>query len=185
MPDFQRVGLWDGERSHQSQGCPTSITGSRTALYLSDYQADTISSEFNNTEQDTNKQEFQPSKEATWRNHLARHAASGKSIAAFCRDEAISQANFHVWRTKLANCTNERAAAPTSASTFIDLGVVSTAIVSAAAEHSPAPTPIHAPPATSRIDIRIDLGGGVVLTTARRRCSSPRARWASSCTAFR
>ncbi|WP_332879767.1 IS66 family insertion sequence element accessory protein TnpA [Massilia sp. S19_KUP03_FR1] len=61
------------------------------------------------------KQEFQISKGATWRNRLARHAGSGKSIAAYCRDEAISQANCHVWRTKLANGTNERAAAPTSA----------------------------------------------------------------------
>jgi hypothetical protein len=115
-----------------------------------------------------NKQELQTSKEAGWRNHLARHAASGKSIAAFCRNEAISKANFHVWRTKLANSTNERAAAPTSASTFIDLGAVSSTIDSAAAEHSPAPTPIHAPPAGSGLEIRIDLGGGVVLTIARR-----------------
>lgn len=95
----------------------------------------------------------------------ARHAASGKSIAAFCRDEAIAQANFHMWRTKLANGTNERAAAPTSASTFIDLGAVSSAIVSAAPEHS---TPIQAPLTMPGIDIRIDLGGGVVLTIARR-----------------
>ena len=119
-----------------------------------------------------NKQEFQTSKEASWRNHLARHAASGKSIAAFCRDEAISQANFHVWRTKLANATNEDAAVPTPtptpASTFIDLGAVSSAIVRRASEPSPAPEPIHAPPAMPGLDIRIDLGGGVVLTIARR-----------------
>ena len=115
-----------------------------------------------------NKQEFHTSKESTWRNHLARHAASGKSIAAFCRDEAISQSNFHVWRTKLANGTNERAAVPAPISTFIDLGAVSSAIVSAAAEHSLAPAPIHAPLTMPGIDIRIDLGGGVVLTIARR-----------------
>lgn len=45
-----------------------------------------------------NKQEFQTSKEATWRNHLARHAASEKSIAGFCRDKAVTQANFYIWR---------------------------------------------------------------------------------------
>jgi hypothetical protein len=112
-----------------------------------------------------NKQEFQTSKETTWRNHLARHAASSKSISAIWRDEAISQANFHVWRTKLASDTNECAAAPTPAATFIDLGAVSGAIVSAAPERS---TPIQAPPAMPGIDIRIDLGGGVVLTIARR-----------------
>ncbi|MES2151293.1 MAG: hypothetical protein V4508_16075 [Pseudomonadota bacterium] len=101
-----------------------------------------------------NKQELQTSKEASWRNHLARHAASGKSIAAFCRDEAISQANFHVWRTKLANATNEGAAAPTPASTFIDLGAVSSAIVRRVPEPSPAPEPIRARPAKHpRFDI--------------------------------
>jgi hypothetical protein len=58
-------------------------------LYPTDLQADTLSSEFNNTERDMNKQEFLTSKASTWRNHLARHAASGKSIAAFFWDEAI------------------------------------------------------------------------------------------------
>jgi hypothetical protein len=77
------------------------VTGSRAALYLSDLHAGTIPSEFNNTERDMDKLESQTSKEAAWRNHLARHAASGKSIAAFCRDEAISGGNFHAWRTKL------------------------------------------------------------------------------------
>ena len=110
------------------------------------------------------KLESQTSKEATWRNRLARHAASGKSIAAFCRDEAISQANFHVWRAKLTNGEDEHAAPPTPQSTFIDLGVVNGAIAGAAPEHSPAQAPLAMP----GIDIRIDLGGGVVLTIARR-----------------
>ena len=38
------------------------------------------------------KLESGSAKEATWRNHLERHAASGMSIAAFCRAEAISAA---------------------------------------------------------------------------------------------
>jgi sigma54-dependent transcription regulator len=133
-------------------------------LYLSVRHAGTISSEFNNTERDMDKLEFQTSKEATWRNHLARHAASGKSIAAFCRDEAISQANFHVWRTKLANGANEHAARPAPQATFIDLGAVNSAVGSRATERAPAPAPLAIP----SIDIRIDLGGGVVLTIARR-----------------
>ncbi|MYM92427.1 IS66 family insertion sequence element accessory protein TnpA [Duganella vulcania] len=117
-----------------------------------------------------NKQEFQTSKEASWRNHLARHAASGKSIAAFCRDETISQANFHVWRTKLANATNEGAPVPTPtptptpASTCIDLGAISSAIVRRVPEPSPAPEPIHAPPAMPGLAIRIDLSDSDVLT---------------------
>jgi len=34
--------------------------------------------------------ESQTSKEAAWRSRLQRHAQSGKSIAAFCREEAVS-----------------------------------------------------------------------------------------------
>ena len=72
-------------------------------MYLSDLHAGTIRSEFNKMERDMDKLESQISQEAAWHNHLARHAASGKRIAAFCRDEAISEGNFHAWRTKLRN----------------------------------------------------------------------------------
>jgi hypothetical protein len=82
-----------------------------------------MSSGFNNREQDMEKLESQTSKEATWRNHLARHAASGESIAAFCRDEAISAGNFYAWRSKQRAGTAELSAAPRGA-TFIDLGAV-------------------------------------------------------------
>jgi hypothetical protein len=36
------------------------------------------------------KLESQSLKEAAWRSRLLRHAQSGKSIAAFCRDESVS-----------------------------------------------------------------------------------------------
>ena len=107
--------------------------------------------------------ESQMSKEATWRDHLARHAASGKSIAAFCRDEAISAGNFYAWRSKLRDGVAERSLAPPGA-TFIDLGAVSSAIPNESPGHALTPAPL----AMSGIDIRIDLGGGVVLTIARR-----------------
>jgi transposase-like protein len=110
------------------------------------------------------KLESQISKEVTWRDRLTRHAASGKSIAAFCRDEAISAASFHVWRTKLENDGNEQAARPAPHSAFIDIGAVKSAVGSRATEHSTPPAPL----AMAGIDIRIDLGGGVVLTIARR-----------------
>ncbi|MDB5907567.1 MAG: hypothetical protein JWP34_1681 [Massilia sp.] len=63
------------------------------------------------------------------------------------------------WRDGAA----ELPAAPRGA-TFIDLGAVTSAIAAAAPGHSLAPAPL----AVSGIDIRIDLGGGVVLTIARR-----------------
>jgi hypothetical protein len=91
-------------------------------LYLSVRHAGTISSEFNNTERDMDKLEFQ------------------------------------------TNGANEHAARPAPQATFIDLGAVNSAVGSRATEYAPAPAPL----AMSGIDIRIDLGGGVVLTIARR-----------------
>ena len=116
----------------------------------------------------------QVAKEMIWRDHLARHAASGKSIAAFCRGEQISQANFYAWRTKLRGGAIDLAL-PTADRTFIDLGALSrpaadqdiTHLPTAAAATS-APTATPRAAVSSSIELRIDLGGGIVLTITRR-----------------
>ena len=51
---------------------------------------------------------------------LQRHAQSGKSIAAFCRDQAVSTASFHIWRAKLAAADGHLA----KSAAFIDLGAI-------------------------------------------------------------
>lgn len=109
------------------------------------------------------KQQAQTSKEMIWRDLLARHAASGKSIAAFCRTEAISRGNFYAWRTKLHGGA-AGLPVPATQPSFIDLGAL-TSTVAIAAERSPALTPARSP--TPSIDLRIALGGGIVLTVTR------------------
>ena len=111
-------------------------------------------------------------KEITWREYLARHASNGKSITAFCRDEDISQANFYAWRTKLRGGAIDLAA-PSADRTFIDLGAVSrpaaaqsTTHLSTAATAATAPTMRAA--VNSSSELRIELGGGIVLTITRR-----------------
>jgi hypothetical protein len=132
-------------------------------LYLSVSQAGTILSEFNNTEPDMDKLESQSLKEAAWRSRLLRHAQSGKSIAAFCRDEAVSTASFHIWRAKLAAADGHPANFPQQTG-FIHLGAIKDVVGAKSMVHGPvsAPTPI------AGIDVRIDLGGGVILTITRR-----------------
>jgi len=110
------------------------------------------------------KLEFHTSKEAAWRSRLLRHAQSGKSIAAFCRDEAVSTASFHIWRSKLA-AVDAHAAQPAPPAAFIDLGAIKTGGVAAIARSSASPP---ASTLSSGIDVRIDLGGGIVLTITRR-----------------
>src|SRR6056297_395677 len=41
-------------------------------------------------------------KEEFWRLVLNEHAASGLSIKAFCKREAVSEASFYFWRRELA-----------------------------------------------------------------------------------
>jgi hypothetical protein len=60
------------------------------------------------------------SKEAAWHSRLQQHAHSGKSIAAFCRSEAVSTASFCLWRATLAACDCHWAQ-PTA---FIDRGAI-------------------------------------------------------------
>lgn len=89
--------------------------------------------------------------EATWRELFSRQAASGMRASEFCRREGINKNVFHRWRVALlesgvrAEVTSVAACAePTS---FIDLGALS------------APS--------SRWEVRLDLGQGMVLNVAR------------------
>lgn len=71
------------------------------------------------------KQTSDASKESTWRNHLARHAASGKSISVFCPAEAISESDFYAWCNRLSVASVMPAPRlPKLPTSFIDLGVV-------------------------------------------------------------
>jgi hypothetical protein len=42
------------------------------------------------------------SKEAAWRQHLARWQGSGQSVRGYCRQQGLSQANFYRWRRVLS-----------------------------------------------------------------------------------
>ena len=103
------------------------------------------------------------SKEAAWRSRLLRHAQSGKSIAAFCRDESVSTASFHNWRAKLV-AVDGHAANSAQPTAFIDLGAVKNSAGITSMAHLPASVPTP----TAGLDFRIELGGGIVLTITRR-----------------
>ena len=90
-----------------------------------------------------------------WRAMVARFAQSGSTEDAFCEGEGVSPKLFHRWRTKRGS-TAPRAVlnkpapvAPSSASTagFVDLGSLKDA--------------------GSRLEMRLDLGGGVQLHVVR------------------
>lgn len=89
--------------------------------------------------------------EATWRELFARQAGSGLTAAEFCRREGINKNVFHRWRVMLLG-TDARGAASTRVarsepSSFIDLGALGVP--------------------SSRWEVRLDLGQGMVLSVAR------------------
>jgi len=87
---------------------------------------------------------------AGWRALLAQQAASGLSVSGFCAQQGLSTARFYQWRARLREGMDVAASAATgerSTDTFVDLGSVAMG--------------------AGRLELRLDLGGGVVLHLSR------------------
>jgi len=92
---------------------------------------------------------------AAWRSRLARYAAGTQSVAAFCLGEAVSTWSFYKWRTRLRGLDARAVPAP-----FIDLGAVAGPVTGTPGTGGAAAAP-------GSIAVRLDLGGGLVLTIVR------------------
>jgi hypothetical protein len=96
----------------------------------------------------------------TWREVLERFATAGMTVAEFCGRERLSPSSFYRWRDRLQTGSTRAVApqlprvtgvaVPPSAAGFIDLG-------SLAGSHN----------VGSGLELRLDLGGGVVLQITR------------------
>ena len=95
---------------------------------------------------------------ATWRELFRRQTSSGLVTAEFCRREGINAGLFRRWRAALAEPKRDRGGASRTrgkpealeavTAPFIDLGGLGSA-------------------GAPRFDIRLELGGGIVLSIAR------------------
>lgn len=89
--------------------------------------------------------------EATWREIFARQEASGLLSSQFCRQEGINPGVFRRWREKLSDEAQgpKRRSRPGSkvAAPFIDMGALEAV--------------------RSRLEVRLELAPGVVLSIAR------------------
>lgn len=87
--------------------------------------------------------------EQAWRELVERQARSGLSVQAFCRGEGISPWGLYGWRSRMRGQAKRdvpvvrRPASAQPTAGFINLGALE--------------------PRGSRCEIRLDLGGGVVL----------------------
>ena len=94
--------------------------------------------------------------ESAWRGIVARQAESGLTVHAFCEREGIKSASLYGWRSRLRDDVRHgsvlRRASKTRRSEkpvgeFIDLGALGSS--------------------RSRFEVRLDLGGGVLLHLVR------------------
>ena len=86
-----------------------------------------------------------------WRSLLAKFDGAGLSVEAFCRREAISAASLYRWRGLLGAVDgDDKTAVISRTPQFVDLGTLNSATVSA-----------------PRIDLKLDLGDGLILHLVR------------------
>lgn len=84
---------------------------------------------------------------------MARFAESGLSVAAFCQRESISTSSFYRWRSLLGEPSSREVVARSplrasaSGAAFVDLGTL--------------------PRSRVPLELRLDLGGGVLLHLVR------------------
>lgn len=95
-------------------------------------------------------------KQMQWRQRLARFAQCGLPVKEFCQTESISTASFYRWQTELG-MPDGAASVPAG---FIDAGALRSAREAhqQLGEHTTAPA----------LEIRLELGHGLVLHIARR-----------------
>ena len=99
--------------------------------------------------------------ESLWRERLARLAASGKTIAAFCREEGVGKSTMSYWRRRLGVAGRQSTAVRAP---FLDVGPVRTAEPRQPCA-SPKGDSAHESP--GRIELRLELGDGVVMHIAK------------------
>jgi putative transposase len=113
-------------------------------------------SRFRTLEQTMEQVGAQRRSESAWREIVARQTQSGLTVQSFCEREGINVASLYGWRSRLREDTSNAGVSGSgsrtkkdqkSRSEFIDLGALS----------KPAP----------RFEVRLDLGGGVLLQLVR------------------
>jgi hypothetical protein len=102
-------------------------------------------------------------RESEWRDRLARYAASGRTVAAFCRSESVSTPTFYQWRTRLA----KQAVAASDVDGALPAGFIDLSAVGGGGTRPAVREPELGLGYAQRLEIKLDLGGGVVVHVVR------------------
>lgn len=115
-----------------------------------------MSSSFTPLEQAMDQKVRQRRSESAWREIVARQEHSGLTVTEFCEREGLKAASLYGWRGRLRQgavgkrvspSISSRARVDKSSEEFIDLGAISSG--------------------RGRFEVRLDLGGGVLLQLVR------------------
>jgi hypothetical protein len=115
-----------------------------------------MSSSFTPLEQSMDQRVRQRRSEGAWREIVSRQEQSGLTVTEFCEREGLKAASLYGWRGRLRQeATGEKLSPTLSSRTrvgknteeFIDLGAIGAS--------------------RGRFEVRLDLGGGVLLTLVR------------------
>ena len=93
--------------------------------------------------------------EAKWRELLSRFDAGSDTVEVFCKREGVTKSSFQRWRSLIAagapvGKAAKRTQQPVQPAGFVDLGMLTLPSAS-----------------TARVELTLDLGGGVTLRVAR------------------
>lgn len=103
-------------------------------------------------------------KQALWRERLAQQRASGKTIAAFCHERNIGKSTLSYWRRRLqAADGSPRRKASVVAAPFVELNPLKAVTPAGWSSREGA-----SEDTADGFEVRLDLGGGVVLHIGRR-----------------
>jgi hypothetical protein len=97
-----------------------------------------------------------------WQVVVRRFERSGLSVAEFCKAESLSAWSLYDWRRKLGGASRGRRSEDVNGAGFVDVGAVRAPRVE---ERNVAAPSIEVPVG---LELRIDLGGGLVLQIVRR-----------------
>ena len=98
---------------------------------------------------------------AQWQARLRRFERSGQSVVEFCKAESLSAWSLYEWRRKLGATGRVGRARHAPATDFVEVGAMRVALPDAGGAVGDVERP-------SGLELRIDLGGGMVLQILRR-----------------
>jgi hypothetical protein len=96
-----------------------------------------------------------------WRQVVAAHDESGLSVGSYCERERVSAASFYRWRALVGGDVARVAAAPrpkAREAQFVDLGMMNSL--------PPTTDRDSATRCAERLELRLELGAGIVLTVS-------------------